>query len=194
MAVGDPTGEDLCVGTTNGNTLPEQGDAGEERVITFGSSVVLTSGIKYSVVTRINTEYDCLWVVLVAGSYGNGAKYFSEDSGSSWDEVDGQDFWFKTYASEVEKDSYTFVPENVTSPVSNALWLAQTFTTTSTYTITDVGLKLYRNPGESPGTVTVSIRKTVKAFDPPVPTGKNNMLTVRRLVGVANNKVWYESI
>lgn len=45
-------------------------------------------------------------------------------------------------------------------------WLAQSFTTTSAYSIASVKLKLYRDPSLAPGTITVSIRATDGAFKP----------------------------
>jgi len=35
---------------------------------------------------------------------------------------------------------------------------------------------------------------TTLTFDPPVPSGQNGMLVVKRLVAAANNKFWYEDI
>ena len=34
----------------------------------------------------------------------------------------------------------------------------------------------------------------VIAFNPPLPTGENNMFTVRRLVAAAKNTIWIEDI
>ena len=49
---GKPSGDDLCVGTTTGNDLPEIGwptPAPEEREITFGTNPTVTAGIKYAI-------------------------------------------------------------------------------------------------------------------------------------------------
>lgn len=287
MAVGDPTGADLCVGTTSGDTLPASPST-EEREITFGSSVELTSGVKYAVVVRAvdaggGADY-VTWWRKTSDNYANGSGGYSADSGSSWTQ-ESTDFWFATKASGVEKDAHK--ENDVSAPsIFGTTWRTQTFTASSTYTISSVVLKLSK--GGSPGTVTVSIKATIPnvpskpttpvpadastgitldqatlawtdgggadtynvyfgvsggmtlqssaqaaaswsitslplsyntsyqwridatnvggtttgdtwlfttlAFTPPVASGLNNMVTVRRLVAAANSKIWYEAI
>lgn len=166
MAVGDPTGADLVSGTTNGDTLPQFGvDPKEDRLISFASPVELTSGVKYAIAIRAldagGSSDNAFWQTQLIGGYANGSKYSSSNSGSSWSETASQDFWFKTYENANELvDSNTFVQENVVSSLYGVNWQAQTFTAFSTYTIDGVRLRLYREVGATPGTITVSIKAT----------------------------------
>ena len=166
MAVGDPTGADLTSGTTNGNTLPEAPTAPEEREITFGAGVELTSGVKYAIVVKApgaSNFFDGLWSLQFIGSYADGDYRSSNDSGSSWSTASTKDLYFKTYATAALKDSHTFSPGANDAPVGGATQASQSFTASSTYTITSVKLNLRRSGGESPGTITVSIKATVGA-------------------------------
>ncbi len=163
MAAGDPTGGDLASGTTNGNTLPEAPTAPEEREITFGAGVELTSGVKYAIVIKApdaGNWYDGLWSMQFTGSYVNGAYRSSNDSGSSWSSGDASDLYFKTYAGVSLKDSHTFSPGANDAPAGIATQASQSFIASSTYTITSVKLNLRRSGGETPGTITVSIKAT----------------------------------
>ena len=159
MAAGDPTGEDLAVGTTNGNTL-DADPSFTEREITFGSSIELTSGVKYAIVIRCSNALGSLGINVYAPGtgYTDGIGTSSNNSGGSWAEQ-GYDLWFKTKAVAVEKDTYTFSTSSRTA-ASLTTWIAQTFIASSTYTITSVILKLNKLFSRLPGTVTVSIRAT----------------------------------
>ena len=167
MAAGDPTGLDLVSGTTNGDTLPVPWppDDPEEREITFGAGIELTSGVTYAIVVRASDAVDAddsaLWEMKSAGGYANGAHYYSNDGGSSWTVNSTADVWFKTLAVAAEKDSFTFAASGGGAWLyGTAFWSAQTFIASSTYTITSVKLHLYRVNGSTPGTITVSIRAT----------------------------------
>ena len=53
---GKPSGEDLCSGTTDGDTLPAGGwptPAPEEREITFSVNPTLNANTKYAIVVRV---------------------------------------------------------------------------------------------------------------------------------------------
>lgn len=52
------------------------------------------------------------------------------------------------------------------SPFYDTIWKAQTFTTTQNYDITSVELKMYRGNGETPGTITVSIKAVDGSYKP----------------------------
>ncbi len=52
---GHPTGIDLAIGTTNGNTLTTI-SPGEWREITLGAGVALTAGIKYAIVVYADSS------------------------------------------------------------------------------------------------------------------------------------------
>lgn len=170
MAAGDPTGADLCSGTTNGDTLPDvwPPTEPEEREITFGSSIELTSGVKYAIAVKAPDAADAddsaLWMMKSSGAYANGAHYYSTDESTSWAVNGSADLAFTTLAEAVEKDTYSFAYEGGGAWVyGSAYWSAQTFTASSTYTITGVKLYLYRIDGSTPGTITVSIKATVGA-------------------------------
>lgn len=168
MAAGDPTGEDLCVGTTNGNTLPEYGDepGWEEREITLGDGTELTSGVKYAIVASavIDGDAEIFWSTRVDDPTADGNLYKSSNSGDTWTSYSTQDSWFKTKANGVEKDDGSFEEDEFDRATQfyGATWKAETFTADSTYTITSVILKLckYTTWGGTPGTITVSIRET----------------------------------
>ena len=166
MADGDPTGADLASGTTNGNTLATYG-SWTEREITFGSPIELTNGTKYAIVVRalsVVGAAELNWSTRVDNPYANGDRYGSSNSGSSWAVDTDDDVWFKTKANGVEKDDGSFTQDgfNRAESAYGTNWSAQTFTASSTYTISSVILKLaqYLDFGGSVGTVTVSIRAT----------------------------------
>lgn len=184
MAAGDPTGADLTSGTTDGNTLPQVG-SWEEREITFGAGIELTSGTKYAIVVRAPDAVafdDVHWIGVTPGGAAGGNSLTSDDSGSSWTPSATRDNWFKTKATAVEKDTYTPAAEGSFNTLSATEWVAQSFTASSTYTITSVILKMQRFTGISPGTVTVSIKATEPALPgkttTPVPA--NTTIDVRR--------------
>lgn len=165
MAAGDPTGTDLCSGTTDGDTLgvtfpPDY----TEREITIDSPVELTSGVVYAIVVRAlsgdATNY-IAWNVKSGGTYSGGLRADSSDSGSSWLQLSSYDMWFTTKASGVAKDNYAFSGTGGGGALQGSNWGTQTFTASSTYTISSIVLKLARK--NTPGTVTVSIKATVGA-------------------------------
>ena len=172
MAVGDPTGADLVVGTTDGDTLTTDADNPEERQITFSSSVELTSGVKYAIVVRaidaVGSGDAARWDYLNPGAKANAVAVESFNSGSTWSAPDAGagDLWFKTLAGVALRDNYTD-PDFDLNPAGRWLyginWVAQTFTASSTYTITSVKLNLWKEAGATPGTLTVSIKATVVA-------------------------------
>lgn len=161
MAVGDPTGADLASGTTNGDTLPNWGSSWENREISFGAGVTLTSGVTYAIVMRApdavpnDTVY---WAMNPSGVYVGGKVFTSGNSGGTWSAETAEDNWFQTKASAVIKDSHTNTSDFDNNGADDVDWVAQTFTASEAYTITSVILRLAKWPGSSPGTVTVGIR------------------------------------
>ncbi|KKN32997.1 hypothetical protein LCGC14_0808230 [marine sediment metagenome] len=163
MATGDPTGADLTSGTTNGNTLPENPNF-EEREITFDTPIELTSGVKYAIITNAAARTGAAqvhWAARADNPYANGSRYVSTDSGGSWVESSILDTWFKTKASGIVKDDGSFTPTGDVFTFDTT-WNAQTFTASSTYTISSIVLNLQKliSGGGTPETVTVSIRAT----------------------------------
>jgi len=85
---GHPTGEDLCVGTTDGETLPNVfalADA-EWREIEFTAPIILTSGIKYAIVVRTTESevYDGVFWNIDINVYANGRNENSSNCGKTW--------------------------------------------------------------------------------------------------------------
>jgi hypothetical protein len=185
MATGDPTGPDLTSGTTNGNGLPAFPAETQDTKITFGAGTALISGVVYAIVVRSQGNFDnsALWQDKEGNVYGGGQRFISNDSGSSW-AGDSLDCWFKTYTGagfNVLRDSFNPAWSGGASFCYDTGWTAQTFTATSSYTITAVNLELGRSIGATPGTITVSIRATVGAptkADTPVPTNANTSVTL----------------
>lgn len=179
MAAGDPTGNDLVSGTTDGDTLPEPWPPTEpeEREISFGAGTELTSGVTYAVVVRApdasNSSDAGLWQMVADGTgiggSGTIALYYSTNGGSTWSSQAPAKVWFKTYAGAALRDHCTFDYEGSGAWLyGSAYWSAMTFTASSTYTITKIKLRLYRVAGATPGTITVGIRATVGAPEKPI--------------------------
>lgn len=85
-SAGKPTGGDLCVGTTNGNTLPTNSPY-EWREITLGAGYDLEADTKYAIVIRApsgNNDNRARWRIDVSGEYAGGNAEDSTNSGSSW--------------------------------------------------------------------------------------------------------------
>jgi len=163
---GEPTGEDLVSGTTDGDTLPEPWPPTnpEEREISFGAGIELTEGVTYAIVVRASDAVDAddagLWQMITDGSeYGGIAHFYSTDGGTSWTSQTPAKVWFKAYAGAALRDNCSFDYTGAGAWLyGSAYWSAITFTASSTYTVTSVKLKLYRVAGATPGTITVSIK------------------------------------
>ena len=102
---GHPTGEDLCSGTTNGNTLTTD-LAGEWREITLGNGYDLSAAVKYAIVVRVLLgdweENHIHW--LIDGSdptYAGGCFEASVDSGSNWISYPAYDLMFEEWGEAV---------------------------------------------------------------------------------------------
>ena len=112
----EPTGDDLCSGTTNGDTLPNWGAGPEEREISFGAGTELIEGVVYAIVVRAPDapvlDADVLIYENNSNPYANGNESASNDSGDSWVGNETYDWWFKTKAGIVEKDTNEPVTAN----------------------------------------------------------------------------------
>lgn len=178
----EPTGDDLCSGTTPGDTLPDWNAGYEEREITFDAGAELISGVTYAIVVRapdaVPMDSDVLIAMKSPGIHANGNESASTDSGNSWAGDEDYDWWFKTKAGAVEKDTYEPIGMANWDECVGTNWFAQTFTASSDYIITSVVLKLERYMWDTTGTVTVSIKATagapIKATNPtPTDTASN---------------------
>lgn len=184
MALGDPIGDDLCSGTTDGSTLAESPNY-TEREISFGAGTALTSGTQYAICVR-NSESASEDAFAIEGEifpdadYAGGYFADSDDSGSSWSQDDWIDLWFKTKAEDVEKDTYTDDGYDLTNGYGTK-WYSQIFTAGSDYTITSVILRLGQYGGGTPGTITVSIKAVSAAGSKainPTPTDATDKVTL----------------
>jgi len=96
---GKPTGDDLCSGTTNSNTLTDS-YPGELREITLGDGYDLESDTKYAIVVRIdgNVLNMVHWVQdKSAPTYSGGSGGHSFDYGSTWSLDVIVDFMFEEW-------------------------------------------------------------------------------------------------
>ena len=84
---GLPTGNDLCSGTTDGDTLPTE--SSEWREITLGVGYALSASTQYAIVIRAVNGDDSNSVSWRQDSssptYTGGERVSSDDSGSSWE-------------------------------------------------------------------------------------------------------------
>jgi hypothetical protein len=96
---GHPAGADLCLGTTDGSTLPEEGK--EWRTIAFSSGYALLASTKYAIVVRaLDAVGDRLlwWYDPLDATYPRGWFIESGDGGVTWfyDDPDS-DFLFEEW-------------------------------------------------------------------------------------------------
>ena len=102
---GKPSGDDLCSGTTDGNTVPQIGwpppPSPEEREITFDTNPTLTAGTKYAIVVRAldGSSGDKLyWAASISSVYADGDQCHSS-GGSSWTLYNTRELWFEEYGN-----------------------------------------------------------------------------------------------
>ena len=99
---GQPTGSDLCSGTTTGDTLTTSAP-GEWREITLGSGYGLSAGKTYAIVVRATSGdgSNYLWWRVDGSSptYGGGMYLLSFDSGLSWTSGASYDLMFEEWGN-----------------------------------------------------------------------------------------------
>jgi len=96
---GLPTGEDLCSGTTDGDTLPTE-YSGEKREVTLGAGAALSDGTKYAIVVRAlagDVDNYVRWRFKSPAPYPRGAHVFSSDAGVTWEEDMSRDMMFEEW-------------------------------------------------------------------------------------------------
>lgn len=184
MAAGDPTGKDLCVGTTNGDTLPYHPTTPEARQIVFNTPTTLTEGKKYAIVVRAidssGFNDGMVWHIKLATGGTDSFAFGSSDSGLTWSLTSSpvSNLWFQSLLGETVKDSYIFNYTGIGSIYYGVRWGAEVFTVSSTYDITSVILQLQRNGSlATPGTITVSIRATIALPEKPINPAPANSAT-----------------
>ncbi len=108
---GHPTGNDLCVGTTNGDTLPN-GSPYEWRNVTFGGGYSLAAGTKYAIVIRAisgnGSNYVNWRLDSTSPAYTGGCLELSSNSGNSWTSYPSEfDFMFEEWGGTNYQDITT---------------------------------------------------------------------------------------
>ena len=96
-----PTGNDLCSGTTDGDTLTTD-TAGEWREISLGAGYALSTGTKYAIVVRAASTWGGWRVDETSPTYTGGTEVYSLNSGSSWTAVSTVDALFEEWGSAAE--------------------------------------------------------------------------------------------
>jgi hypothetical protein len=98
---GLPTGGDLTVGTTNGDTLPVS-PTYEWREIAL-TEYTLSANTKYAIVIRIaggTASYKVNWRLdLSSPTYDGGNLTYSTDGGGTWFSVTSEDFMFEVWGN-----------------------------------------------------------------------------------------------
>ncbi|MBE3139516.1 MAG: hypothetical protein IMZ53_02930 [Thermoplasmata archaeon] len=104
-SAGKPTGADLVVGTTNGDTTPTDSDNAEWREITFTSSCAIIKGTQYAIVIRALTgdsSNKIVWRADTTGpAYTGGSQVYSGNSGSTWTADTSKDHMFEVWGSTI---------------------------------------------------------------------------------------------
>ncbi|GAJ02051.1 unnamed protein product, partial [marine sediment metagenome] len=113
---GKPTGGDLCVGTTDGNSLTTS-TAGEWREITLGAGYNLNAFTKYAIVVRATSGdganlFQWRWDGS-SPTYEEGNAAVSSNSGSLWDGYTEWDFMFEDWGEEIPVDPPTVTTQAV---------------------------------------------------------------------------------
>jgi len=96
---GLPTGEDLCSGESNGDTLPTA-YAGEDREITLGDGAALGEDTRYAIVSRAlmgNASNYVRWRWAPTACYSRGQHTLSTAGGVTWEVDDPRDLIFFEY-------------------------------------------------------------------------------------------------
>ncbi|MBA7585446.1 hypothetical protein ES708_27425 [subsurface metagenome] len=101
---GHPTGEDLCSGTTNGDTLPDT-ENGKWREIALGDGYNLEADTKYAIVIRAleGDSSNRVWWRLDYSdpTYERGCNESSNNSGETWNSFPAYDLMFEEWGQPI---------------------------------------------------------------------------------------------
>lgn len=163
---GAPTGSDLAYTTVNMFDLSVYGWV----LFTLNQGVSIVSGTKYAIIvgtSNVILADAAEWAQTLSDVYAGGNKCLSSDSGVTWAnvQVSTRELGFRTYAGVTKKDYYEpgDIEFGAKQYVYDPYYLAQTFTASSSYTLTSVELPLGKGAGTPSGTAIISIRATVVA-------------------------------
>ncbi len=167
---GKPTGGDLTVDTKNGNNFTENVN-GTWRGVQFSSPYELTGGVTYAIVAR-SADVRVFWHQDTTGPvYTDGKSGYSSDGGNTWTMTDSTTNLFETYGTAVAGDIVLEGTIAGTAALSGTLSSISTLTGTIAASAVLSGNILFTNV-----------------------LHKSNIHTVKRLVAVGNNEVWYEDV
>lgn len=97
---GLPIGGDLCVGTTDGDTLTTAG-GGEWREISLGDGYQLEQGVMYAIIGKGLTPSDYnSWgwrADTITATYPRGTRCYSTTQGATWFITEDEDFMFEEW-------------------------------------------------------------------------------------------------
>lgn len=102
-SAGKPTGEDLCSGTMDGNTVTPV-DSGEWYEITLGAGFNLEADTMYAIVLRSEgtDAGNCIrWRGVSANNYPRGTYVYSENYGVSWTALATWDLAFQDWGEAI---------------------------------------------------------------------------------------------
>ncbi len=94
---GEPTGVQIAVGTTNGDTLTVS-SSGEWRAIDLG--VALTQNVMYAILVKAlagDASNQCGIVTDNSNPYAGGTRLYTQNAGSSWTDVPTHDLAFEEW-------------------------------------------------------------------------------------------------
>jgi len=120
-----PTGGDLCVGTTDGDTLPDASHLAEWREITLGAGYNLDADTKYAIVVRApsgDSSNKVNWRETSLGEYARGNEERSSGSGSSWISYTDPDCAFEDWGEPtITSPAVTALPASNVTPITARL-------------------------------------------------------------------------
>lgn len=96
---GKPTGDDLCSGTTDGNTLPED-PASEWRAITLGAGAILYLPARFGIVCENPEGSYVIWRLdKTSPTYAGGERVFRDNA--EWTVDPSRDFLFEEWGEPI---------------------------------------------------------------------------------------------
>ena len=128
VVAGDPVGDDVILGTLNGNAITAEID-GEWYWISLGPGHGLKKGTRYAIVIRaldaIGDNYIKWREQKFGNGYPGGRKGQSDDGGVSWTPNDESDMMFETYGdlpiSDIDLDIVSVEGGDVTNKIKGSV-------------------------------------------------------------------------
>lgn len=106
-SAGLPTGSPLVSQTYDGDALTTS-SSGEDKEITFGTPLNLSSGVVYAIVQHCpNDQLD--WISNSTGGATNDGMVASNNTGASWMDFQPNIFWFEVYGDPISTANSNFL-------------------------------------------------------------------------------------